>query len=169
MALWTVSSFYCHPTRTPNAALVQSILSNLEDNLLAPYELSGNRLSRLGYATLPLPWDLEPDSSGNESDSDSGFDKSSFIRKVWDENGIPSSGPLGDFFAGTKAQKLEDLEKGLGSASMVIRWKEANPDLVGTEEDVVRVTMKKLREAMGDIDDLEASGSFALIMFKKAY
>ncbi|CAF1465468.1 unnamed protein product, partial [Rotaria sordida] len=45
VALWTLASLYCHPW-TPNAAEVQRILFHLEREVLAPFELPSNRISR---------------------------------------------------------------------------------------------------------------------------
>ena len=42
---------------------------------------------------------------------------------------------------------LEDLAKGCATASMVTRWREAHPEMVETEDDVVSLTLRELREA----------------------
>ncbi|KAI9671413.1 MAG: hypothetical protein M1831_004322 [Alyxoria varia] len=56
LVFWTSGSMYPHPTHTPHADEVHSILQNLETVELAPYELPPNRKCRELYATLPLPW-----------------------------------------------------------------------------------------------------------------
>lgn len=43
---------------------------------------------------------------------------------------------------------LETAEKMLATASPVARWREANPDKVGTEEDVVRRMRRAIEELL---------------------
>jgi hypothetical protein len=108
-----------------NAGEVQRVLFHLERNLLAPYELPANRLSRDMYDSIPLPWDVSPPIIS--------FPQSSFVRNEWDRDGILSNGE--DFFGGTEQVSLDKLEAGLSTASMVTRWRAAHPELVGTSED----------------------------------
>lgn len=144
--------------KTPNAAEVQRILFRLERELLAPYELPGNRLSRTMYDGLPLPWTLSPTIPE--------FPSTSFVRHEWDRDGDLSSGPDGDFLDGSQEETLSSLEAGLGTASMVTRWREANPSLAGKSDDCVTVTMGALREALGG-DSFRYGSATALLMFKK--
>lgn len=162
VALWTNASLYCHPA-TPNAPAVQKHLNHLESTVLAPYELTPNRISRDLYRNLAMPWD------GSISPPVECFPRDLFVRKEWDVDGILSNGD--DFFGGSRETTLHALEASLGTASMVTRWREAHPDKPGTEEDCVRATMKSVREAMGLAPDGDAtirvSGATALLMFKK--
>ncbi|KAF7325291.1 S-adenosyl-L-methionine-dependent methyltransferase [Mycena venus] len=118
---------------------VQQILSHLEDATLAPYVLEPNRMSRSLYAKLPLPWTCEPPIAR--------FDQSSFIRREWDVDGVLTNGQ--DFFAGGGETTLADLGSALGTASMVTRWREANPGLASGEKDCVKMAMQELREVLG--------------------
>lgn len=162
VALWTKASLYCHPS-TPNAALVQHYLFDLETNILAPYELPSNRMSRTLYRTLPLPWSISPPVER--------FPPDQFVRREWDVDGVLSDGKV--FFGGTSEEKLSSLESSLKTASMVTRWGTANPEKVGTDDDCVRLTMRRVREAMGlEVGEdgiIRTGGATALLMFKKVY
>ncbi|PWY77003.1 hypothetical protein BO70DRAFT_388390 [Aspergillus heteromorphus CBS 117.55] len=142
VALWTRSSFYCHPS-TPHAPLVQKALFDLELNALAPHTLPQNRLSRDMYDDLPLPWTVSP--------AVPEFPESEFVRREWDRDGVLTDGK--DFFGGGSEMTIEELERGFATASMVTRWREANPGLVGTEGDCVAVAVRGVRGAI-----LEAQG-----------
>jgi hypothetical protein len=63
--------------------------------------------------------------------------------------------------------KLEQLEQAIYSASPYVRWKEANPELAGGEEDVARVHVRRMREVMGGEEVLEMEVKMVLIMLKK--
>lgn len=175
VALWTSASYHCRESRnpyvakdrplnllldpsTPNAARVQETLFILERKDLAPYELPGNRLARDGYANLPLPWTVDPPVAG--------FSAAGLTRQEWDRDGVLSDGE--HFFLGDERATLDQVQKHLGTASMVTRWREANPDLVGTEKDVVAKMIEELRELLGpDVKTLIAGRSCHLLLFKK--
>lgn len=163
LAIWTLSSMFCHPS-DPNCKEIQAVLSDLEDNILGPYAAPGNMLSQNGYDTLPLPWTLEKSVA-------SSFDQASFTRKDWDRNGVPSSaeadGSPGPFLFGSAKSSVAKIEAALGSSSMVIRWREAHPDRAGTDEDVLAVTAKRLKQAMGDRDTFVGGASCSLLMMRK--
>ena len=149
LALWTQSSLFCHPTLTPHTAEVQRELSHLEDVVLGPYELPGNRLSRQMYTNLVLPW-------SNIKERTSGFNESTFKRIIYNADGVLGPGE-DDFFSGSTEMTLEKLADGMGTASMVTRWREANPDLVGTDHDCVEVAMRAVGRALRG-GPLEGSG-----------
>lgn len=157
VALWTSCSWYCNPWATPNAKEVQAVLDELETVTLAPYETPGNRLNRGMYRGIGLPWTVEPPVSE--------ISKKEFVRKEWNVNGQVGKGEK--FFRGNERVTLEQFARGCGTASMVTRWREANPSLVGTEEDVVNVATRKIREAMGGQEWFEGGSETALLMFKK--
>ncbi|CAF0855710.1 unnamed protein product [Adineta steineri] len=156
VALWTLASLYCHPC-TPNAAEVQRILFHLEREVLAPFELPSNRLSRDMYDKLVLPWDVMPPITA--------FSSSDFVRHEWDRDGILSNGNI--FFGQSDETSLNELERGLATSSMVTRWRNANPDLVGTDKDCVRETMKKLKEALNGQETFIQGSGTVLLLFKK--
>lgn len=157
VALWTGASWYCHPHTTPNAKKVQAVLHELEDDVLGPYEVPGNRLSRDMYVNLPLPWDVEPIVVE--------FPKEEFVRMEWNRDGKVEEGET--FFRGGQKLSLDDFVKGVSTASMVTRWREAHPELVGTDQDCVVVTKEKLREALGGRDWFEAGSGTVVLLFKK--
>ena len=76
-----------------------------------------------------------------------------------------------DFFAGKKDTSIQELEKGLGTASMVTRWREANPDLANTDKDCVKVAMDEVRKALGvdghSSTTLRVGSSTVILLFKR--
>jgi hypothetical protein len=178
VALWTLASLYCRKTLfscysvrgmviyifhtfsdpcTPNAAEVQRILFRLEREVLAPFELPPNRLSREMYDNLPLPWDVVPPITA--------FPQSGFVRHEWDRDGILSNGNT--FFGQSEEGSLDELERGLSTSSMVTRWRNANPELAATEKDCVRETMKELREALNGQETFIQGSGTVILLFKK--
>lgn len=175
VALWTCASLYCRrylltyllcedklntyvDPSTPNAAEVNKALYHLEQEVLKPYELRPNRLSYNLYDDLPLPWNVDPPVSA--------FPKSEFVRCEWDRNGVPREG--NGFFVG-KETTLDDLEKSLSTASMVTRWRAANPILNGTEDDCVKAAMREIRKVLGihSSETLNVGNSCVLLLFKR--
>ena len=156
VALWTGASYYCHPHTTPHATRVQAVLDTLEHGRLAPYVAAGNLLSNGLYRELGMPWD---DAAVAE------FPREEFVRREWDVGGQVAVGEK--FFRGHEVVGLEDFARGLATASMVTRWREAHPELVGTEEDVVAVTVRELREALGGREWFEGGSATGLLMFKR--
>lgn len=159
LAMWTASSYYCNPNTTPNAESVQRILFELERQILAPYELPGNRLSRDGYEDLPLPWDEGVDIEG--------FDEACFFRREWNKDGAVRDGE--DFVAAEPRHSLDMFARGCSTASMVVRWREAHREGLGNGEieDCVDLTVRRLKEALGDQDWFEGGPSMVLLMIKK--
>lgn len=134
------------------------VMFELEREILAPYELVPNRLSREMYDTLPLPWTIEHPVTD--------FSREDFARKEWDRDGMLSNGET--FFGGGKPTPVDVFLKVLGTASMVTRWREAHPELVGTPEDVVTVFGERFREALGPgVDSLVLGMGTVILMFKK--
>lgn len=176
VALWSRASLFCRESLTllaialagmsmcidvvdpdtPNAARVQETMLRLEREHLAPYELPGNRLTREGYANLLLPWTCDP--------AVEGFSQAGFTRLEWDRDGHLSDPD--HFFLGDRRMTLTQAEQHLGTSSMVTRWREANPQLAGTDKDVVKIMTRDMREAMGR-EDLVVGSSCHLLLFKK--
>ena len=65
------------------------------------------------------------------------------------------------------------LAKGLDTASMVTRWREANPGLAGTESDCVRETIRGIAGAMGKrgvpLEEvrIRTGGAMVLLLLKR--
>ncbi|TAQ91385.1 Geranylgeranyl diphosphate synthase/Squalene synthase [Chlorociboria aeruginascens] len=154
VALWIRGLHYVHPDM-PYAAKVNEI-RNTFNLRLEPYTLPGNHIAHNLYDALELPWTADP--------TQTAFPKDKFRRFEWDRGGL-SDGK--DFFGGSKEIPMGYYEKAIGTASSVTRWREAHPELVGTEKDCVTELLAQLREVIGE-RGLRGSGPIALLMFKRA-
>lgn len=143
---------------TPNYQKVQEVLLRFERETLAPYELPGNRLSMEMYDNLPLPWNVSPPVRA--------FPQSKYVKHDYDREGVLSDGV--DFFGGGSFTTLDKESKGLSTASMVTRWRAVNPELVGTDKDVVRIFIRELKEALGGQDWILRGMGTAILLFKKS-
>ena len=156
VALWT-SGEICADPSMPNAAAIQVAMDQLEEQHLKPYFVPGNLLARNRYVDLPLPWNLAPPVPD--------FDKSTFFRKDWDV--------AETFFASQPEVDLDTFEKMMGTGSATTRWRQAHPDAVGTERDVVRMLRREierlLHEAGVEKGKEKAKGAMrgALLIVKK--
>lgn len=149
---------------TPGAAAVQQALSRLEDGMLAPFELPSNHLSRTMYETLALPWSLDrPVTEFLPADS---------LRREWNRDGKLEVGAV-DFAGRGRDGSLEELGAALDTASMVTRWREAYPELAGTDQDCVALTLRRVAEAMGMGSEnpadvrLKLGSATALLLFRR--
>jgi hypothetical protein len=148
---------------TPNAIEVQKVLSELEDNILGPYELPSVKISREMYDNLTMPWDLEYPLKV--------FPQSSYVRSEWNRNGKLEANES-DFFHKSEIS-LRALGESLGTASMVTEWRKANPEAIRAGNDCVEMTVRKVAAALGspngDIDDLRlrAGSATTLLMFRR--
>lgn len=106
---------------------------------MGPYALPANKLSQHNYEDLILPW-------GNTGTA-SLFDEKTFKRLEWDVGGQLTDGV--DFFGGSEETTLAEMREGMSTASMVTRWRDSHPELVGTDRDCVNVLIEKLKTAMG--------------------
>ena len=109
------------------------------------------------YDNLTLPWDVTPPITA--------FSPSGFIRHEWDRDGILSNGS--EFFCQNEESSLDELARELSTASMVTRWRDAYPELAGTERDCVRETIKELREALCGQETFIQGSSTVILLFKK--
>ena len=110
------------------------------------------------YDDLPLPWDVSPPVPA--------FSQAGFVKHEYDREGVLSNGV--SFFNGSDILRLADLEKGFGTASMVTRWRAANPELVGTDKDVIAVFARRFKETLGEQDWVENGSGTAILLFKKS-
>lgn len=124
---------------TINAQAVQMALSHLEDDILGPYELPENNLSRTMYTNLKMPWSVDPPVAA--------FPQSLCLRCEWNRDGKLEP-DCDDFFGGSSTVSLAELGKSLGTASMVTRWRQHREELAGTDADCVAKTMRAVAEAM---------------------
>ena len=163
IAFWLGSSMRVHPSM-PNAAAIQEALTKIVNDQLDEYMTPGNRLARDLYVNLPLPWTI-----GHPVLD---FDKSSFVRKEWNTDGNYTSSEQ-FFVGGLQTLTLDMLEKLLETGSPITRWREAHQDLVGTEQDVVRVLRREIERLLHEAgvepgtESVTGALSGALLMMKK--
>jgi len=131
VALWTSGPVRAHPT-LPNATAIDRAMDEHEERHLKPFITPGNLLARDRYVNLPLPWTLPtpiPD-----------FDESTYRRVEWD--------PAEPFHAGEPEVDLDMFEKMLATGSAVTRWRQAHPDDVGTERDVLKMMRREIERLL---------------------
>ncbi|MCJ1314372.1 hypothetical protein MMC25_008054 [Agyrium rufum] len=143
---------------TPNAKEVQGILFKLQRETLAPIEILGNRLSREMYDDLPMSWAIKPPIKA--------LPKSSFTRRQWGRDGVLSNGE--SFFNDKREIGVDTSDKQLSTAGMVTPWREANPLLVGTDDDGVTAAMRELKAALGEASKFKTGNAVTLLLSKKA-
>ncbi|KAL7923746.1 S-adenosyl-L-methionine-dependent methyltransferase [Trichoderma austrokoningii] len=161
VAIWTRSGARINTTKTPNGAAIQAALDELYSDL-RPWARAGNMLTHDLYINLPLPWTLEVPVAE--------FDKDSFVRKEWNRDGsgaeneaVPTGGPV----------TPEQFEKIMGTSSPVSRWREAHPDKVGTEEDLVRKLRRRMESLLHEAgvkpgeEVMSGEVAMALLLVKK--
>ncbi|KAF3909615.1 hypothetical protein AA313_de0206683 [Arthrobotrys entomopaga] len=141
VAIWCGAKIHAIPP-TPACAEIDAAIDKFRESL-KDHEEKGNIIAENLYLDLPLPWSLATPVTE--------FDEAAFVRKEWG-NGKPGSLPGNEFWEMNQPGDLDFMEAAMGTASPVVRWREANPELVGTERDVVRV-MRREMEAI-----LEAAG-----------
>lgn len=127
------------------------------------------------YTNLILPWQVEPIATANNGEAlTTAFPESDYIRHEWDRDGILTDG--NEFFLHSQDDNggettLKDLEAQLGTASMVTRWRQAHPDLAGTEKDCVKEMITKIKRAMGvnaeDNPKIKVAAAAVLLLFKR--
>lgn len=135
VAMWCSKANTIHAS-VPNAAAINAVTGKIEEECLAPFFGAGNRLTRNLYSTIGLPWTVSPPVPE--------FDETTFCRKEWGVEGNDES-----FFENKHMVfDMDTLEKLLGTASPVTRWREANPELAGTENDVIRRMRREIERLL---------------------
>ncbi|KIW73096.1 hypothetical protein PV04_01240 [Phialophora macrospora] len=161
VAIWTSGQVLAHPT-LPNAQAINAAMLAHRERHLAEYLTPGNLLARDSYVDLPLPWTLATDAG---ADMDALFDKASFRRVDWD--------PATPFFVGEPEVDLDTFEKMLGTGSAETRWRQAHPDDVGTERDVVRMMRREIERLLHEAgvekgkERLKGTAHGAILFVKK--
>lgn len=158
VALWTHASFYIHPS-TPHADELQKILSDMEDNVLQPYEQPGNKLSRQMYRPLVLPWHVNPPVLGFEEAN------GNFRRIEWNADGKVELGE--DFLRGREATPMQ-IGRVLETTSMATRWREAHPDIANTDRDPMKLLVDEMAGLLGSPDvKMKTGAATALLLLKR--
>jgi trans-aconitate 3-methyltransferase len=161
VALWTTAGVRVHPD-VPNAQAIQDAIDEFQEGL-RDYMGPGHILCHELYKALPLPWTLEvpvPE-----------FDEQSFVRKEWNTGGPETWQPFKE--GEGQGANLKLFELVLGTASPVTRWREQHPESVGTEQDVVKVLVRKIEKLYHEVgieaDKAEMRGALkaVLLMVKK--
>ncbi|RSL87602.1 hypothetical protein CEP51_002129 [Fusarium floridanum] len=137
VAFWTGGALRVDKTMTEHVAL-QAVIDELDEQL-EDYLLPGNWLTRDLYRRIPLPWTCPTPVPE--------FDESSFKRLEWNTGPVS---PSDCFFAKKQPLPPAVIELMLGTASPVTRWREAHPEAVGTEQDVLRIMRRKLEKILYD-------------------
>lgn len=119
---------------------------------------------RDGLKDLVMPW--SPDCTPAVATA---FDRASVLRKGW---GMGVDGD--ERFMGNYEMPLAALQRFMvETSSPVVRWREANPELAGTDADCVNVLMGKMRELLGvpkgeeDTFKVRGGGSPLVLMVKR--
>jgi hypothetical protein len=139
----------------PYAAKANEIQSAF-NNGIAPYFQPGNLVAHNMYDDLELPWTADP--------TQTAFPKEKFKRFDWDRDHVLSDGK--DFFGGSRDFPMVAYEQALGTVSAVTRWREAHPELAGTEQDCVTEVVGQMRQLLGE-RGLRGGGATALLTFKR--
>ena len=134
VALWTSGEMVAH-SDTPNYVKINEAFKRWQKDYLEAHYQTGNFLVRDQYRSLVMPWDAMP--------SVEPFDRTSLSRKEWALDEPFHNGQDGPF-------SLDLFEKMFATSSPVIRWRQAHPEALGTEEDVVRVMKNELAQLLRD-------------------
>jgi trans-aconitate 3-methyltransferase len=162
VALWTISEWHPDPSM-PNGPALLAAMSEFHDRHLKPYTKPGNQLAKDLYIDLPLPWNLTQPVLD--------FDENTFYRKEWYKDGVCAEGD--EFLMQQLTLDLGGVEKTMETASQVTRWREAHPDAVGTERDVVKMMVKEVERLLHEAgvergkEMIKGGLSGVLLMVKK--
>ncbi|EAQ87136.1 hypothetical protein CHGG_03755 [Chaetomium globosum CBS 148.51] len=138
VALWIGGPILVDPSM-PNGVAIQAAIDGFE-TALDDYMVAGNRAARGLYVDLVLPWMLEtpvPD-----------FEQASFVRKEWGVG--EGKEPADEYYNIQRPANVDSLALVFATASPYIRWREANPDAVGTEADPLEVMRKEIERLLQD-------------------
>jgi len=134
VAFWTTGNVRMDPSM-PNAEAIQAALDEINERELEPFFVPGNFMTRDLYRTMKMPWQLTPPVTD--------LDEGSFFRKEY------GPGNNEEFFrGGALTLPLPMMEAALATGSPVQRWREAHPDAVGTEKDVIRVVRRTIERLL---------------------
>lgn len=129
----------CTHHSVPNSAAINVAVKKIEEDELLPFSEPGNVLARNLYSNIGLPWTVNPPVPA--------FDESALFRKEW------GTGDNDEAFYEMKqiTLDLDTMEKVLGTTSPVMRWKEAHPEAVGTEKDVIKKMRREIERLLHEV------------------
>lgn len=146
---------------------MRDIFEHFMKVVLEPYQTPGNRLANAGYVGLGMPWD--------DAVTAPFFERETFLRREWDgDSGVRERVGVPADRAQDPSFLLKRIHAFLETISPVTRWREAHPDLAGTDKDCVEVVMAEIREAFKDLNGLDevgavlASHAMVLLCIKRA-
>ncbi|KUI69713.1 hypothetical protein VM1G_05033 [Cytospora mali] len=160
VAMWCSNASTVHHS-VPNSAAINAAVKKIEEEELRPFFEPGNLLTRNLYSTIGLPWTVDPPVPS--------FDESALFRKEWGIEG--NDGPF--YEMKQMILDLDTVEKTLGTFSPVSRWREAHPEAVGTEQDVVRRMRREIERLLHEAgvekgnELIRGCDSGVLLMVKK--
>ncbi|KAJ5714219.1 uncharacterized protein N7483_011400 [Penicillium malachiteum] len=156
VALWTHSSLYCRgyyqtTLRKHSANLIQIPQLPMPKMFKGLSLASKDAFSHMIFLKINFllstviisysQWD-----TGNHKVA-SAFPKTKFTRMEWDRDGVLTDGDI--FFYGSEWRTVNELPESLGATSMVIRWREAYRNLMGTDSDCVAQIIKAVKQPGG--------------------
>ncbi|KAK5651161.1 hypothetical protein OQA88_13208 [Cercophora sp. LCS_1] len=133
---------------TPEEAKVRAIFTRFHAQVLDAYSVAGTQVTRDGYRNLPMPWDSPATARF--------FERDTFFRRELDRRDLAGAGSSTEDVAKTVAadplaasiwQRVENL---LDTMDAVTRWREAHPDLAGTDRDCVKLLISETMQAVAD-------------------
>ncbi|KAK1753238.1 trans-aconitate 3-methyltransferase [Echria macrotheca] len=152
VALWTGFRDTRVLPKSPEEAKVRAIFERFHEEVLERYAVAGSQITRDGYRNLTMPWGV-PSSELSEA-----FEKDSFLRRELDRDDLAAMGGSKEGNVEETAKKVaadplattiwKRVENFLETLDPVTRWREAHPQLAGTEEDCVRVLVRETVEAV---------------------
>ncbi|GAB1742835.1 hypothetical protein NU219Hw_g8543t1 [Hortaea werneckii] len=177
-AIWTTSSYSCHPS-VPEHRDIQTCTSlPPKTRCWGLYKTPGNRLARGCDDHLLLPWTplsavADADADGSLNPSAGLFDEATFERKCWDRDGVSSASPLPNgspapFLLGREVDLQGGLQ-GLDSSGPVVRWWEANPEKANPDLDPIRIIAARLRQVVGEQTKLVVAPAFELGVVEESW
>lgn len=162
VAIWSSGGVRIHPD-VPNAVAMQECMDVIEERELRPFFERGNWLTRELYGSLVMPWQLEPKVKAFGGGGE-------VFRKFYGKE----EGNEGEYVGGERLEMdLDGMEKALATGSPVQRWREANPEKVGTEEDVIRVMRREMERLLHEAgvekgrERVKGTIKAILLIFKK--
>ena len=127
---------------TPGGAKLRALLKHFDEGIFKPYITEGSQLARSGYATLGMPWDYDAETAAL-------FDRDQFLRhEIAADPKIAFA--MAKATGRTTVQGIRAVMETMGS---VTRWREDNPELVGTPQDCLNLFMVDAEKILADLDD----------------
>lgn len=165
VALWARTAMAIDPTKTPNGRAIRAVADEISTQL-SQYSEAGGMITSNLYAELPLPWNLQVPVED--------FDQETFIRQEWNKSReyqlpMPDEKNLGVTVSFTAAE----YAKLLNTHSSMSRWRDANPETVGTKHDLVISLQKRMEKLLSEVGEapnskvVRGGTAIVLLMIKK--